>query len=1171
MPTDEEGRAGDDHEPRPQEADAVDKEKEEDEGEGDEGGEGGGGEDGEHRRKPEHHHKKSKSKSRKKKASHSDAKPSSTSTSSGTVQTTVSAGMQESGRKLPPPLPKPIVVSCAPAAPTAPRPTTPVTPRLPGAAARSPQHVALGTQLGADARICTYQNRTMTVSQFLKEAQKSTKNHVVGAGAPMYDRRALHQRLLHRARSTPTFKSWEMMCRQQPAPAASASVISTRSATLIHNAAPVPSSLPQSPASGACDIGSGDEGADIANYEDNCDDDDEDEDDMELGRLQRSAVSVLVRRPVHVPGAAGGGGGGRVQGSYSGSLPRRTLQQRGGKGEKLGGGGGGGGGSDGSGSEDEEEMYARLGKDVRFGSKHQRDDGSRNLLSVQRFGGSKGMTKEMAANALFRQMFQVFESVEQEREFVSTIVLTHTFIMPSAVFVEKLVSAYKNPALVRLSPGIYCGSSGGGSGGGGGGGGSLSSSSSSASITASSSTGTTTTQLTSVNDIRVRVLRCLLLWARLVDEFPADESAVSAVAAFMCDYTRSDLPKFTEECARRLLRLLMPMFLERESSLSSAPEAVLMLNFMLSPKYAPLEWTLTAEQLLPLQKRQVRRSLQHSNTVKRGLSNEAITCQFDRASEQGTERARLTLQDHSTALSSSSGTASEAAAGGNGATPGTGKRIKTLLRRASTAFMSTFTQKNGTTPTSSPHKHAPSEAPVLTRSNPSSSSSSSPSSSPQPEGATGTGTGAPVEVKANLMTSTPVYSAAERRRLMEAILNRVEGDESQFTARHLLQFWQMSEVSHRAAERGAFCSFVARAGVDAAVRECGVSEALVVRLADVLLEHGELRGAAPFAPSDAAVYCCAHVPPAVAEHVPCFPDVLPSTATAGALLFMGIAPRELARQLTLLEHKLFRAMRLSELTDVVWQDARLRDARAPNVVAFTDFSDTVSTWVATEVVLAGDLRLRAAVLTHMVELADECLRLQNYNGLLEIMLGLMHGSVARLRQTWAAVAPATAATFERLKKIAWPFPNYAGYRRELQQAVAPMIPALSVILIDLVLIDQCSKTQKTPTRSAAAAAAAASGASGGASGGNGSAAAPETPHDVVDLQRLRLHAAIFQSILNVKGCFYTLKYNHAVQQFLQSLTIVPASSLTDYSRACEPDQTAPDAPTNVQNGAHTLV
>lgn len=432
-----------------------------------------------------------------------------------------------------------------------------------------------------------------------------------------------------------------------------------------------------------------------------------------------------------------------------------------------------------------------------------------------------------------------------------------------------------------------------------------------------------------------------------------------------------------------------------------------------------------------------------------------------------------------------------------------------------------------------------------------------------------------MEVKASLAHSTPVYTAAERRRLMEALLNRVEGDESRFTARHLLLFWQMSEVSRRCDGSGngdsdggsGFCSFEARRGVDAAVRECGVSEALVVRLADVLLECGELVGAAPFAAGAGAVYRCAHAPPAVAEHVPCFPDVLPCTATAGALLFMGVPPRELARQLTLLEHRLFRAMRLSELTDAVWQDERRRDAAAPNVVAFTDFSDTVSTWVATEIVLAGDLRLRAAVVARMVDLADECLRLQNFNGLLEIMLGLMHASVARLHQTWAAVPADTAAAFARLKSIAWPFPNYAGYRRVLQQAVAPMIPALSVILIDLVLIDQCSKTRKTPTRSAASSAA--GGGSGNTPGAAGSA--PETPHDVVDLQRLRLHAAIFQSILNVKGCFYTLKVNHAVQTFLQNLTIVPASSLTDYSRACEPDQTAADEPTNVQNGSHTLV
>ena len=1177
MPTDDgEGRAGEDKEPRPQKAE-------------------GAGDEEEERPKHQHHHKKKQRKSLR-----GDAKPArddKSASSSRSLRTSTS--MTDSGNKLPPPLPKPIVVSCAPATPTgAPKAATPVSPRQPGADARSPQRVALGTQLGADARICTYQNRTMTVSQFLHEARKSTKTHVVGASPPMYDLRALHQRQLHRARSTPTFKSWEMMCRQKNN-AGGAGGSGSRGATLIHNAVPVPSSLPQSPVSGPCDIGLGPGSPTTSNKEQ---EEDEEEEDMEIGKLQRSAVSVLVRRP-HMPVVAGsnvGSGAARDGASYSGSLlPRRALLQ-----QKLRGKGCVDDEGYEDGEDEDEERYARLGRNVRFGSQHRRDNGSRNLLSAQRFG------REMAAGALFRQMFQVFESAEQEREFVSTIVLTHTFIMPSAVFVEKLVSAYKNPALVRISSNFSTNGSNGSNNSG-----NASSSSPSTSSSSSSSgtktEGTTTStasqqqgtmQLTSVNDIRVRVLRCLLLWARLVDEFAVDESAVSAVAAFMCDYARGDLPTFTEECARRLLRLLMPMFLEKESSLSTAPDAVLELNFMLSPKYAPLEWTLPAETLLPLQKRQVRRQLVHSNTVKKGLSTEATTCEFIHKSAQSTERARMTLQDsepHSGSSSSSSSSSSingtTAATDAPGVSPGAGKRLKTLIRRASTAFFNQFSQKSSSSSSSSSHdntssgalttsanasmtsprKRSPSDAPSLTQSNPSvrgSAGALSPPppvpSSPSPTAAAGTSSTAPVEVKANLNTSEPVYSAAERRRLMEVTLNRVDSDESQFTAQHLLLFWQMSEVSHTPAP-GAFCSFAARRGVEAAVRECGVSAAQVARLADVLLARHELVGPAPFDPAADAEYHFARAPAPVAEHVPGFPDVLPSTAAAGALLFAGIAPRELARQLTLLEHRLFRAIRLCELTDVAWQDEQHRTARAPNVVAFTEFSDTVSTWVATEVVLASDLRLRAAVLAHMVDLADECLRLQNYNGLLEIMLGLMNASVSRLRQTWAAVPPDTAARFARLKKIAWPFPNYAGYRPVLQQAVAPMIPALSVILIDLVFIDECSRTRKTPGRSSGSAANS-SASSAAASGASAAATTPETAQDVVDLQRLRLHAAIFQSILNVKGSFYTLKHNHAVQDFLHNLTIVPASSLIEYSRLCEPDQPT-HVPTNVQNGAHTLV
>ena len=441
---------------------------------------------------------------------------------------------------------------------------------------------------------------------------------------------------------------------------------------------------------------------------------------------------------------------------------------------------------------------------------------------------------------------------------------------------------------------------------------------------------------------------------------------------------------------------------------------------------------------------------------------------------------------------------------------------------------------------------------------------------------------------------------------MEAFVNRLCSEETLFTARHLMLFWQMSEMT-RTFDKGTFCCFAAEDGVKEAVEQCHVSPDVVVKLANVLISKKQLEPVKrdqPFEANSSAVFSFTNRPPSVAEHCPAFPNVLPYTKTSGWLLFSGIKPKEFARQLTLYEHEMFRAIRLSELTNVVWQDEKLRDEKAAHVVAFSDFSNKVSTWAATEIVLTSDLELRVSALTRMIQLADECLQLQNFNAFLEIMIGLMHSSVARLKQTWAALSSSAMAQFTRLKDLANPLPNYAKYRAVLQQASLPMIPSLSVVLIDLVQIDLCSKMKKSKAQKAAAAAAAAAApATVNAQtpksplarspfstlaapppkpteqkASSSAAAAPSVPSAVadaeneVDMQRLTLHSTIFHSILDVKGCFYTFKRVEPIINYLSHLFAVPEESLMNYSRTCESDEAQqPSGAKKAKTASHILV
>ena len=63
------------------------------------------------------------------------------------------------------------------------------------------------------------------------------------------------------------------------------------------------------------------------------------------------------------------------------------------------------------------------------------------------------------------------------------------------------------------------------------------------------------------------------------------------------------------------------------------------------------------------------------------------------------------------------------------------------------------------------------------------------------------------------------------------------------------------------------------------------------------------------------------------------------------------------------------------------------------------FND-VSNWVASEIVKCTDIQQRTAVLKMVIEIAEHCYELNNYNAVMEIISGLHSSSVFRLKATW---------------------------------------------------------------------------------------------------------------------------------------------------------------------------
>jgi len=180
---------------------------------------------------------------------------------------------------------------------------------------------------------------------------------------------------------------------------------------------------------------------------------------------------------------------------------------------------------------------------------------------------------------------------------------------------------------------------------------------------------------------------------------------------------------------------------------------------------------------------------------------------------------------------------------------------------------------------------------------------------------------------------------------------------------------------------------------------------------------------------------------------PIVPKVFPSEPSA-----LDFHPEELARQLTLIESELYRAIKPWEFLNQAWAK-KDKFKRAPRIMALIDRFNLVSKWVATEILHCNVLKNRVSVMRHFIEVAHKCLSLNNLNCVMEIVSGLHTSPVFRLKQTWAALGSRHTKMIEECSGVVNREQSYKAFRAYLHSIDPPAIPYLGVYLTDLTFIE----------------------------------------------------------------------------------------------------------------------
>uniref|UniRef100_H2VEA5 Ras protein specific guanine nucleotide releasing factor 2 n=1 Tax=Takifugu rubripes TaxID=31033 RepID=H2VEA5_TAKRU len=131
-------------------------------------------------------------------------------------------------------------------------------------------------------------------------------------------------------------------------------------------------------------------------------------------------------------------------------------------------------------------------------------------------------------------------------------------------------------------------------------------------------------------------------------------------------------------------------------------------------------------------------------------------------------------------------------------------------------------------------------------------------------------------------------------------------------------------------------------------------------------------------------------------------DILQMTESPKAECFESLSAMELAEQITLLDHIVFRSIPYEEFLGQGWMKVD-KSERTPYIMKTSQHFNDMSNLVASQIMTHTDVGSRAGSIEKWLAVADICRCLNNYNGVLEITSALNRSAIYRLKKTWAKV------------------------------------------------------------------------------------------------------------------------------------------------------------------------
>jgi hypothetical protein len=176
---------------------------------------------------------------------------------------------------------------------------------------------------------------------------------------------------------------------------------------------------------------------------------------------------------------------------------------------------------------------------------------------------------------------------------------------------------------------------------------------------------------------------------------------------------------------------------------------------------------------------------------------------------------------------------------------------------------------------------------------------------------------------------------------------------------------------------------------------------------------------------------------------------IPKLASAKLLTVLDIDLAELARQMTLIDYKMFREIVASTL-----QKGVEKKEEVPFIKAIRDRANLITKWVTSEIVSCSNLKKRSSLLTNFIILIFRLLEVNNFHSALNVYLGIGSHPVQSQNDTWKSLSAKTVERWKSLALIMSPIGNFSKLRTQIASCKPPLLIPLSILFHDMLLNEE---------------------------------------------------------------------------------------------------------------------